>query len=35
MMIESGSLREEEGLNSVRMVFEDPFFEKWIATLIL
>ncbi len=35
LMIESGILREEESLNSVRMVFEDPFFEKWIAAVIL
>lgn len=35
LMIESAILREEESLNSVRMVFEDPFFEKWIAAVIL
>ena len=35
LMIESGILREEETLNSMRVVFEDPFFERWITALIL
>jgi hypothetical protein len=34
LMIESGLLREDEKLNSVQVVFEDPFFEKWIELSI-
>lgn len=34
-MMETSLLRDEQSLNSTQIVFEDPFFEKWIEYVIL